>query len=78
MIALFTSCYNDSSIREDINNLYTIVGELQEKVNQANSNVSAMQDIVQVLEGRLYITSVTETADGWVVALSATRGLPWA
>jgi len=73
LFTMLTSCYNDSSIRQDINNLYDIVRELQDKVNQANNNVAALQDIVQVLEGRLYITSVTETADGWIFALSDGR-----
>lgn len=62
---LFAGCmqYDDSSIKEDIEDLENRVASLETWQKEANANLSVLSDIVRALQGNDYITSVTDIKD---------------
>ncbi len=66
-LVLFAGCsdvYDDSEIRSDIEDLKERVTTLEELCREMNSNISAMQAIVNALQNNDYITSVTPVTEG--------------
>ena len=59
-----TEPYDDTAIREDIEDLQERVTALEEMCRKMNSNISAMQSILTVLQNNDYITSVTPVTEG--------------
>ena len=56
--------YDDTAIREDIEDLQERVTALEEMCREMNSNISAMQSILTALQNNDYITSVTPVTEG--------------
>ena len=71
-ITAATACdkYDDSELRGKISNLEDRVDQLEWQMTIANSNIEGLKKIVASLEGKIYITSVTETSDGYEVKFS--------
>lgn len=65
--------YDDSALRNDLNDLENRVAKLEELCKQMNTNISSLQTIVTALQSNDYITSVTSiTNDGKIVGYTIT------
>ena len=68
LAALFiVSCgddYDDTAIKNQINDLENRVANLEQLCQQMNTNISSMQTILNALQQRDYITSVTPIKEG--------------
>ena len=65
--------YDDSALRNDLNDLENRVAKLEELCKQMNTNISSLQTIVTVLQSNDYITSVTPiTNDGEIIGYTIT------
>ena len=57
----FTSCeYDDSAIWDQVENLLKRVQELEAKCEQQNSNIVALQTLLNSIKDNVYVTSVSE------------------
>ena len=65
-----TACYNDAVLKSDISDLQDRVRVLEAQYIKANENIVTLQSLVDALNGKVYVTSVTETSDGWIVKFS--------
>jgi len=64
-ILLAVSCkYDDSTLTEQVNNLDNRVQKLEELCTEMNTNIDALQTIVNALEDKDYITSVIPVTKG--------------
>ena len=63
---MFASCehYDDSALNDRVDNLENRVEKLEELCNQMNTNIGALQTIVNALQENDYITSITPIKDG--------------
>ena len=60
----FSACsYDDTSLWEKVNNHENRISELEEMCKKMNSNISAMQTILNAMEENNYITSVTPVVE---------------
>ena len=60
----FSSCsYDDTSLWAKVNNHENRIAELEELCKQMNSNISAMQTLVNALNENNYITSVSPVVE---------------
>ncbi len=50
--------YDDSALRNDLNDLENRVEKLEELCKQMNTNISSLQTIITALQNNDYITSV--------------------
>ncbi len=65
--------YDDSALRNDLNDLENRLTILEERCKQMNTNISSLQTIVTALQNNDYITSVTPiTNDGKIVGYTIT------
>ena len=65
--------YDDSALRNDLDDLANRVAKLEELCKQINTNISSLQTIVTALQNSDYITSVTPiTKDGKTVGYTIT------
>lgn len=64
------ACYNDTALKSDIADLQGRVKTLEELVRTANGNISSLGGLVDALNGKVYINSVTETSDGYIIKFS--------
>ncbi|MBO4567195.1 MAG: hypothetical protein J5695_08215, partial [Bacteroidales bacterium] len=64
------ACYNDAVLKSDISDLQDRVRVLEAQYIKANENIVTLQSLVDALNGKVYVTSVTETSDGWIVKFS--------
>ena len=67
----FASCeYDDTDLWgavEDVTNRVTV---LENAVRNANQNIDALQTLITALQNQVTVTSVTQTADGYVIQFS--------
>ena len=63
-----TACsYDDTLIWDEVNNVKDRVDELEKQVNGINTNLAALQTIVNAMQDKVYVTAVNETADGYTI-----------
>ena len=66
-----TACsYDDTLIWDEVNNVKDRVDELEKQVNGINTNLTALQTIVNAMQDNVYVTAVNETADGYTIIFS--------
>lgn len=79
VLGISSCAYDDTSLWEKVNNHEKRITELEELCKQMNSNISAMQTILNAMEENNYITSVTPVVeDGETVGytISFTKSEP--
>ena len=64
------ACYDDSSIKSDIEDLQVRMRTMEAQMLKANDNIFTLQSLVDALNGKVSISSVTETSDGWTIKFS--------
>lgn len=68
LMFLFTSCepmpYDDSALLDKINGLEERIDELEAKSDKAAEDIAALRAIIDMLESRDYVTSVTPIMNG--------------
>ena len=62
--------YDDSGLRNDLNDLENRVEKLEELCKQMNTNISSLQTLVTALHKQVTITKVEQTTDGYVIRFS--------
>ena len=62
VIIIFAGCnkYDDTQLREQMDNIQSQIDEMDVKLQQLNANLDAFQTIVNALDGKDFITSVQE------------------
>ena len=61
------SCYDDSTLKDDISLLHQRLTELEILVKDVNQNISDLWAIVNALNHKVQVNSVEETSDGWAI-----------
>lgn len=59
--------YDDSALRNDLNDLENRVAKLEELCKQMNTNISSLQKIVDALQDNLSISKVEQISDGYII-----------
>ena len=59
--------YDDSALRNDLNDLENRVTKLEELCTQMNTNISSLQKIVDALQDNLSISKVEQISDGYII-----------
>ena len=62
--------YDDSALRNDLNDLENRVTKLEELCKQMNTNISSLQKIVDALQDDLSISKVEQISDGYIIHFS--------
>lgn len=62
--------YDDSALRNDLNDLENRVAKLEELCKQMNTNISSLQKIVDALQDNLSISKVEQISDGYIIYFS--------
>lgn len=71
MIISAVSCkYDDSELWNRVNDLDDRLTSIEGQLNKMNSNINSISTIVNALEGNVYVTEVTKTADGYIIEFS--------
>lgn len=65
------SCkYDDGELWDKVNSLDDRLTSIEGKLTQMNTDISSMSSIVNALNGNVYVTSVTETTEGYTIQFS--------
>ncbi|MDE7411953.1 MAG: DUF4988 and DUF4465 domain-containing protein [Paramuribaculum sp.] len=68
---LFTSCeYDDTNLWNNVNGLANRVSKLEKAMNTVNSDIKALNIIVESMKNNVTITSVTQTENGYEIKFS--------
>lgn len=71
MIIGAVSCkYDDGELWNKVNDLDDRLTNIEGQLTQMNTNITSMSSIVNALEGNVYVTSVTETENGYIIKFS--------
>ena len=62
--------YDDTELREKINDIEGRLARLEELVQSANKNISDLQTLAAALNSSVYVTSVKEVAGGYEIVFS--------
>ena len=62
--------YDDSALRNDLNDLENRVTKLEELCKQMNTNISSLQKIGEALQDNLSISKVEQISDGYIIHFS--------
>ena len=69
-ISLISCKYDDDALWSEMDQVKDRVKALEEAVKEANSNIDAVQSIIEALQKNIYVTSVTPTTDGYTITFS--------
>ena len=73
-LALFCSCsaYDDSFLRQDLNDLKERIEKLEEDAIKTNSDLNSLSELIESIQGdgSLFIVDVTETNNGYRITFS--------
>ena len=72
---ILTGCYDDSDLKERIDNVEDRVRTLEEKLDGINTDIMTLQRLVSSLSGGAVITAVERIPDGYRLTLSDGRVL---
>lgn len=64
------SCYDDSELRERMDNAEQRLAALEELCNTLNSNILSLQSIVDALQEGITVLNVEETENGYIIYFS--------
>lgn len=67
---LVVSCYDDSELRERMDNAEQRLAALEELCNTLNSNILSLQSIVDALQEGITVLNVEETENGYIIYFS--------
>ena len=67
MLLTAVSCHKYD---DDINELRSRLSQVEAQLNKMMSNITALQTAVNALQNNVFVTSVSETADGWQIKFS--------
>ena len=70
VLALACGRYDDSELRNKINDIEGRLARLEKLVEQANQDISALQVLTAGLDGKVYVTGFEELADGYRISFS--------
>jgi predicted MarR family transcription regulator len=56
-IVAFVGCYDDSELRESLNDHELRIKQLEQICNQINTNISSLQSAIEALQKNDYVTS---------------------
>ena len=71
MIIGAVSCkYDDGELWDKVNDLDGRLTNIEGQLTQMNTDITSMGSIVNALEGNVYVTSVTETENGYTIKFS--------
>ena len=70
VISIEACKYNDSAIWDKINSLDDRVTILEDKLTQMNSDISSISTIINALQNKNYVVSITEIEDGYQIEFS--------
>lgn len=71
MIIGAVSCkYDDGELWNKVNDLDDRLTNIESQLTQMNTDITSMGSIVNALEGNVYVTSVTETENGYTIKFS--------
>lgn len=70
VLALACGRYDDSELRDKINDIEGRLARLEKLVEQANQDISALQVLTAGLDGKVYVTGFEELADGYRISFS--------
>lgn len=62
--------YDDSALRNDLDNLENRIAKVEELCKQMNTNISSLQKIVDALQNKLSILKVEPISDGYIIHFS--------
>ena len=69
-ISLQSCEYDDTELWNEIGTVKDRVTALEDAVKKANTEISALQTIVNALQNNVYITNVETTKDGYIIKFS--------
>ena len=65
LMAAAAGCeYDDTELRNDLNDLKNRVTQIESQIKGLNTDISSLQDIVKKLQENVYVAKVENTADG--------------
>ena len=68
---MLTSCaYDDTDLWKEMENVKERVAILEEAVKKTNSDLAALQTLVDALQKNVYVTAVNRTEDGYTITFS--------
>ena len=67
-----SSClkYDDAAIRHDMSLLEERIAKLEEAAKTYNENIASLQSLVGNVDGRVFVTAVTEVSGGYIISFS--------
>lgn len=69
-VLLLVTAASCAKYDDDINDLRSRLSQIESQLNGLKSNISGLQTAVAALQNNVFVTSVTESADGWVIKFS--------
>lgn len=70
MSATVNSCFDDSALKESIDDLNNRVGALEDFRNQVQGDIASLQEIIAKLQSSVTVNNVVETENGYTINFS--------
>lgn len=74
-LAAFAACFAVAGCENNNDDLWDAIGGLEDAVQKTNSELEALQTLVEALQNSITIESVTETGNGYIIVFSDGRSI---
>lgn len=70
-VLLLNACYDDSSVRSDIEEMKSRIERLEKMCELMNDEIQSVQSVVDAIENRDYVTSYERLSDGYMIKFAS-------
>lgn len=69
-LVLGSCTYDDTDLRNDLDELKSRVARIEDQLKDLNGDLASLQDLVEKLQGNVYVAKVEEKADGYRITFT--------
>lgn len=74
-VLLLYACYDDSSVRSDIEEMKSRIERLEKMCELMNGEIQSVQSVVDAIENRDYVTSYERLSDGYMIKFASGKNM---
>ena len=74
-VLLLNACYDDSSVRSDIEEMKSRIERLEKMCELMNGEIQSVQSVVDAIENRDYVTSYERLSDGYMIKFASGKNM---
>ena len=71
LVVILAGCsYDDGELWNKVNDLDSRLTKVEDQLSKMNGNITSLQTVINAIQNNVYVTNVTQTANGYTITFS--------